>query len=67
MYGREYGLDDIQIGSQIIVNIAGERFALTVDAVEEDVKNDRPGGDGHTADGDERWFYCEQIERVIKK
>lgn len=66
-YGQDITLDDVEIGSRIAVNIAGETFILTIDELEEDVKNDRPGGGGKTDDGDERWFYMEQVTRVIRK
>jgi hypothetical protein len=66
-YGREITLDDVEIGSRVAVSIGGENFVLTIESLEEDVKNDRPGGEGSTDDGDGRWFYLEQITRVIRK
>lgn len=66
-YGREITLDDVEIGSRVAVIIGGETFTLTIDELEEDIKNDRPGGGGKTDDGDERWFYMDQVTRVIRK
>lgn len=62
-------LSDMRVGSVVVVRGDfgnGRPMTVVVDAVEENVKNGRPGIDytvqGNTGDG---WAYLNQVDRVV--
>ena len=56
----------IRKGSVVLVNTRdGLTTTGTVDSVDEDIKNDRPGLDYIAADGTGRWAYADQVARVV--
>ncbi len=60
-------LSDIRVGSVVVVRGdfgMGRPMSVVVDAVEEDVKNGRPGIDYSTDDFD-GWAYLTQVDRVV--
>ena len=57
-------VEDIRAGSVVIVrgnSGAGHPQRVVVEAVEDDIKNGRPG-----IDYDGSWAYLSQVDRVIK-
>jgi len=57
-------LEDIRAGSVVIVRGnfgAGHSQRVVVEAVEDDIKNGRPG-----IDYDGSWAYLSQVDRVVK-
>lgn len=61
-------LSQVRAGSVILVRGSwGSDPAVraTVDSVEEDIKNGRPGIDYTTVNGDGHWAYLDQISKVI--
>jgi hypothetical protein len=60
-------LKDINISDKIHVREWGGGISVgIVDAVEEDIKNVRPGVDYVRSDGDSFWCYLDQIEKLFK-
>jgi hypothetical protein len=61
-------LDKIRIGSKIKVRggFGSEPAKLvTVDGVDADIKNGRPGIDYTESDGTGRWAYLDQVLQVV--
>jgi hypothetical protein len=57
-------VEDIRVGSVVIVRGnfgAGHPQRVVVEAVEDDIKNGRPG-----IDYDGSWAYLSQVDRVVK-
>ena len=64
MFATAVKLKDIREGSRVIVRDSfgtGKPREVTVLAVEEDIKNDRPG-----IDYEGSWAYLTQVDRVVK-
>jgi hypothetical protein len=59
-------LDDVPVGSVITVGWSAVDRGV-VSAVEEDIKNDRPGVDYTDANGMSRWCYLSQITSVSRR
>jgi hypothetical protein len=62
-------LKDVREGSVVIVcGGFGTEPAkrATVTNTDRDIKNGYPGIDYIDADGDERWAYLDQVQRVVK-
>jgi hypothetical protein len=62
-------LKELREGSVVYVRGAfgtGPSQKATVTAVEEDIKNGRPGIDYTTEDGDDHWAYLDQVQAVYK-
>ena len=61
-------LDEIREGSVVIVRGGfGQELPkqVVVDEVHEDIKNGRAGIDYTEADGNTRWAYLDQVQKVI--
>jgi hypothetical protein len=61
-------LGQVRAGSVILVRGSfgmDPAVRATVNNVEEDIKNGRPGIDYTTANGNEHWAYLDQISKVI--
>ena len=62
-------LKQVREGSRVVVRGdfgTGRPVQATVVMADSDIKNGRPGIDYTTDDGDERWAYLTQVDRVIK-
>lgn len=62
-------LDQLRVGQTVDVTLFGGcRMWLVITAIEEDIKDGRPGIDGYNAHDatDTRWCYLDQISRVVK-
>jgi len=62
-------LEQLRSGSKVLVRGdfgSGSAKRATVESVEEDIKNGRPGID-YTVDssGEQHWAYLDQIQRVL--
>lgn len=60
-------LKQLREGSVVYVRGAfgtGPSVKATVEAVEADIKNGRPGIDYVTEDGDSHWAYLDQVQAV---
>ena len=61
-------LDEIREGSVVIVRGGfGQELPkeVVVDEVHEDIKNGRAGIDYTEADGNTRWAYLDQVQKVV--
>ena len=62
-------LDDVRLGSVVVIRSGFGSEApetVTLEGVEEDIKNGRPGCDYVDRNGEGRWAYLSQIVRVVK-
>ncbi len=62
-------LKQLREGSVVYVRGAfgtGPAVKATVESVESDIKNGRPGIDYVTEDGDNHWAYLDQIQAVYR-
>ncbi len=62
-------LKQLREGSVVYVRgafVTGPAVKATVESVESDIKNGRPGIDYVTEDGDNHWAYLDQIQAVYR-
>ena len=62
-------LEQVRAGSRVVIRSGfGSEPAetVTLDSVEADVKNGRPGCDYVDSKGESRWAYLSQIVKVVK-
>lgn len=66
--GNDITTDDVRAGSVVVIKsgFGSERAeTVTLDSVEEDIKNGRAGCDYVDSKGESRWAYLTQIVKVV--
>lgn len=59
---------DLRAGSVVRYrNHGGQRVTVTVEFLDDDIKDGSPGFEGTDANGNEVWGYTDQIETIVKR
>jgi hypothetical protein len=67
--GQGVNIADVRVGSRVVIRsgFGSERpETVTLEGVDADIKNGRPGCDYTDSKGDGRWAYLSQVVRVVE-